>query len=50
MSKVTIITSSPRKDSNSNQLAQWFKEEAEQLGAEVAEGHSLGTEIRKIAF
>lgn len=35
MSKVTIITSSPRKDSNSNQLAQWFKEEAEQLGAEV---------------
>ncbi len=35
MSKITIITASPRKDSNSNQMAQWFKEEAENLGAEV---------------
>lgn len=24
MSKITIITGSPRKDSNSNQMAQWF--------------------------
>lgn len=35
MSKITIITASPRKDSNSMQLAQWFQEEAERLGAEV---------------
>ena len=35
MSKITIITASPRKDSNSKQLAQWFQEEAERLGAEV---------------
>lgn len=24
MSKITIITGSPRKDSNFNQMAQWF--------------------------
>ena len=35
MSKITIITASPRKDSNSKQLAQWFQEEATSLGAEV---------------
>lgn len=36
MSKITIITGSPRKDSNSNKMAQWFKDEAEKLGAEVS--------------
>ncbi len=35
MSKITIITASPRKDSNSNQMALWFQEEAERIGAEV---------------
>lgn len=35
MSKITIITASPRKDSNSLQMAQWFAEEAKNLGAEV---------------
>lgn len=35
MSKITIITSSPRQDSNSTQMAKWFAEAAEQLGAEV---------------
>lgn len=35
MSKITIITASPRKDGNSLQMAQWFAGEAERLGAEV---------------
>lgn len=35
MSKITIITASPRKDGNSLQMAKWFTEEAERLGAEV---------------
>ena len=35
MSKITIITASPRKEGNSLKMAQWFKEEAECLGAEV---------------
>lgn len=33
MSKITIITASPRKDGNSLQMAGWFAEEAERLGA-----------------
>ena len=35
MSKITIITGSPRKNSNSGQMATWFAEEATRLGAEV---------------
>ena len=35
MSKITIITASPRQDSNSTQMAKWFAEEAQQHGAEV---------------
>ena len=35
MSKISIITASPRKDGNSLQMAKWFTEEAERLGAEV---------------
>ena len=35
MSKITIITASPRQDGNTLQMAKWFTEEAEQLGAEV---------------
>lgn len=35
MSKITIITASPRREGNSLQMAKWFAEEAECLGAEV---------------
>lgn len=35
MRKITIITASPRKDGNSNQMAKWFQEEAGRLGAEI---------------
>lgn len=35
MSKITIITASPRKEGNSLKMAKWFTEEAERLGAEV---------------
>lgn len=35
MSKITVITASPRKDGNSNYMAKWFAEEAERLGADV---------------
>lgn len=36
MSKITMITASPRKNGNSNQMAEWFTEAAKQQGAEVA--------------
>ena len=35
MSKITIITASPRQEGNTLQMAKWFAEEAESLGAEV---------------
>ncbi|MCQ2239805.1 MAG: flavodoxin family protein [Bacteroidaceae bacterium] len=35
MSKITLITASARKNGNSNQMANWFTEEAKTLGAEV---------------
>ena len=35
MSKITIITASPRQGGNTHQMTKWFTEEAEHLGAEV---------------
>ena len=45
MSKITVITASPRQNGNSQQMAKWFIDEAERLGAEVATFDAIGLSL-----
>lgn len=45
MSKITVIAASPRQNGNSQQMAKWFIEEAQRIGAEVATFDAIGLSL-----